>query len=291
VPPHLAHTVSIVTQWLRDEVQGDKGSTPNPQLGNWHSYAIHQYDGGRDAKEPVSHQQKIEDTIAIRIALIGDYDAGVIAHQAIPKALALAADGPSVQPEWLDTESAMTVPLDSYAGFWCVPASPYRSMEGALRVIRFAREQGRPFLGTCGGCQHAVLEFARNVLHISGAGHTEVDPSTPEPVITGLTCSLIEAGEVLHPVPGSRLHEIYGADEIRETYHCSYGLNPEYVPHLVAGGMRIGVTGPAGEARALELPAHPFFFVTLFQPERSALSGKRHPLVKAFVAEASGPTS
>jgi CTP synthase (UTP-ammonia lyase) len=219
--------------------------------------------------------------------LIGDYDPSVIAHQAIPKALALAADGSDVQPEWLATESALTARLDSYAGFWCVPASPYRSMEGALRVIRFAREQGRPFLGTCGGCQHAVLEFARNVLKISGAGHAEVDPSTAEPVITSLACSLIEASEVLHPVPGTRLHQIYGVDEIRETYHCSYGLNPNYLARLVAGGMRIGVTGPAGEARALELPAHPFFFLTLFQPERSALGGHSHPLIKTFVAAAS----
>lgn len=164
-------------------------------------------------------------------------------------------------------------------------------MEGALRVIRFAREQGRPFLGTCGGCQHAVLEFARNVLKISGAGHTEVDPSTSEPVISHLACSLIEASEVLHPVPGTRLHEIYGVDEIRETYHCSYGLNPAYLPRLIAGGMRIGVTGPAGEARALELPAHPFFIVTLFQPERSALAGHSHPLVKTFVAAASATSA
>lgn len=219
--------------------------------------------------------------------MIGDYDPSVIAHQAIPKALALAADGFDVQPEWLDTESALQAELGCYAGFWCVPASPYRSMEGALRVIRFAREQGRPFLGTCGGCQHAVVEFARNVLKISGAGHMEVDPSTSEPVITNLACALIEASEVLHPVPGTRLHEIYGADEIRETYRCSFGLNPEYVPRLVVGGMRIGVTGPAGETRALELPAHPFFFVTLFQPERSALAGHSHPLVKRFVAAAS----
>lgn len=203
----------------------------------------------------------------------------------------MAADGSDVHPQWLDTESALQAELDSYAGFWCVPASPYRSMEGALRVIRFAREQGRPFLGTCGGYQHAVLEFARNVLNISGAGHTEVDPSTSEPVITSLACSLIEAGEILHTVPGTRLHKIYGVDEIRETYRCSYGLNPAYLPRLVAAGMRIGVTGPAGEARALELPGHPFFFATLFQPERSALAGHSHPLVKTFVAAASATSA
>jgi CTP synthase (UTP-ammonia lyase) len=218
-----------------------------------------------------------------RICLIGDYNPAVIAHQAIPKALALAADDANVHPTWLDTESALTADLDVYDGFWCVPASPYRSMEGALRAIQFAREGNRPFLGTCGGCQHAVLEFARNVLNISGAGHTEVDPSTAEPVITNLACALIEADEVLRAVPGSRLREIYGTDEIRETYHCSYGLNPTYLQRLVDGGLRIGVTAPNGEVRGLELTGHPFFFATLFQPERSSLKGNRHPLITAFV--------
>lgn len=222
----------------------------------------------------------------VRICLIGDYDASVTAHQAIPKALTLAAKGADLRAEWLDTESGLNADLESYAGFWCVPASPYRSMEGALRVIRFAREQGRPFLGTCGGCQHAVVEFARNVLGMAGAGHAEADPSTAEPVISKLACALIETGEVLHLVPGTRLHEIYGTDEVRETYHCSYGLNPQYLPRLVAGGFRIGMRGPEGEARALELPAHPFFFATLFQPERSALNGNRHPLIQEFVAAA-----
>jgi len=222
----------------------------------------------------------------MRICLIGDFNPEVLAHQAIPKALALAADGIEVQPEWLDTESALEADLDSYDGFWCVPASPYRSLEGALRVIRFARENDRPFLGTCGGCQHAVLEFARNVLNISTAGHRENDPITSEPVITNLACALVEASEVLRPVPGTRFHEIYGADEICETYHCSYGLNPDYVPRLVQGGLRVGVRGPNGEPRAVELPSHPFFLATLFQPERSAFSGHSHPLIREFVAAA-----
>src|SRR5262250_1182835 len=148
----------------------------------------------------------------MRIALVGDYNPDVTAHQAIPKALTLAADGLDAQPEWLDTESALNAHLEHYAGFWCVPASPYRSMDGALRVIRYARENKRAFLGTCGGCQHAVLEFARNVLNISAAGHTESDPGTSEPVITNLSCALIEADEVLRTIPDTRLHEIYGAD-------------------------------------------------------------------------------
>lgn len=223
----------------------------------------------------------------MRICLIGDYNPEIKAHQAIPKALAIAANGLDVKPEWLTTESAMDADLDGYAGFWCVPASPYRSMDGALRVIRYAREMRRPFLGTCGGCQHAVLEFARNVLKIADAGHKESDPDTPEPVIANLACALIEADEALRTVPGTRLHAIYGTDQIVETYHCSYGLNPDYISRLGEAGLRVGVRSPDGEARAVELAHHPFFFGTLYQPERSALKGNAHPLVSAFVAAAS----
>lgn len=222
----------------------------------------------------------------MRIALVGDYKPEVLAHQAIPKALALASEGGNVQPVWVGTEAALYADLEEYAAFWCVPASPYQSMEGALRAIQYAREHNRPYLGTCGGCQHAVLEFARNVAGIKNAGHKEVDPAAVEPVITQLSCSLIEAEEELHLVPGTRLREIYGADTTRETYHCSYGINPEYLARLVDKGLRVGITGPNGEARALELPVHPFFFLTLFQPERSAFAAKRHPLITAFVAAA-----
>ncbi len=224
----------------------------------------------------------------VRICLVGDYDPAVTAHQAIPQALALAAKYNAVEPVWLETERAQDADLDEYAGFWCVPASPYRSMEGALRVIRFARETGRPFLGTCGGCQHAILEFARNVLHITEAGHAECDPSSAEPVITQLSCSLVEVEETLHLTPGSRLHQIYGADEIRETYHCSFGPNPAYVGRLMNGGLKVGARGPEGEVRAIELPNHRFFLGTLFQPERSAVKGKSHPVIAALVAAASG---
>jgi CTP synthase (UTP-ammonia lyase) len=222
----------------------------------------------------------------MRICLIGDFNPSVVAHQAIPQALELASNG-RAQGEWLDTEAALYADLDSYAAFWCVPASPYRSMDGALRAIRFARENNRPYLGTCGGCQHAILEFARNVLKISAAGHAETDPNTPEPVVTSLACALIDESEGLRPLKGTRFHEIYGTDEIRETYRCSYGLNSAYLQRLVDAGWQVGVLGPNGEPRGLQLLSHPFFFATLYQPERSALSGHSHPLVQALVAAAS----
>ncbi len=93
------------------------------------------------------------------------------------------------------------------------------------------------------------------------------------------------SGEVLI-VPGSRLARVYGADRAEETYHCRYGLSPRYARLLEEGPLRIVARDRAGEVRAVELDGHPFFVATLFQPERSALAGKTHPLIEAFVEAA-----
>jgi CTP synthase (UTP-ammonia lyase) len=88
----------------------------------------------------------------VRIGLIGDYDPTVIAHQAIPKSLQRAQDetGRRLEFVWVATDSIEDADrqLTDYHGLWCVPHSPYRSMEGALAAIHFARVSGRPFIGT-----------------------------------------------------------------------------------------------------------------------------------------------
>jgi CTP synthase (UTP-ammonia lyase) len=173
--------------------------------------------------------------------------------------------------------------LAGYSGFWCVPASPYRSTEGALAAIRFARETGRAFLGTCGGFQHALLEYARNELGLEEAGHPEIDPDTPLPLLAPLACELVEQSAKVRFTPGSLLRRIYGTVEAKEIYHCRYGLNPAHVSLLLDGRMRIAATDAAGEVRAVELRSHPFFLATAYQPERAALRGSSHPVVEAFV--------
>jgi CTP synthase (UTP-ammonia lyase) len=225
-------------------------------------------------------------TTAIRIGLIGDYDAAVLAHQAIPRALALAADAAtaSVEFEWIPTEEIREVSrVSGFDGLWCVPASPYRSMEGALRAIRFAREQGRPFLGTCGGFQHAILEYARHVLGWADAEHAETKPGAARPVITPLTCALVEKTDTIRFRKGSLLASAYGCLEANEGYHCNYGINPAFLSAIVSGPLRVSAEDRAGDVRAVELEGHPFFVATLFQPERAALIGKIPPVVAAFV--------
>lgn len=226
----------------------------------------------------------------MKIGLIGDRDDSVTAHRAIPLALGLAAKslGAPVEVEWLPTEAIESGDrLAGFDGLWCVPASPYRSMDGALRAIRYARERSRPFLGTCGGFQHAVIEYARNVLGWRDAEHGETAPEASLPVIAPLQCSLVEAtGTVLFGV-GSRLRSAYGADRSTEGYRCSYGLNPALAARLTAGPLRVTARDPEGDIRGLELDGHPFYVLTLFQPERAALEGVLPPVVAAFAAAAS----
>ncbi len=229
------------------------------------------------------------------VALIGDHDPAVIAHQAIPLALALAghAAGTEVQAHWIHT-TTIPGPLDDflaiYDGIWSVPASPYASMAGALRAIRHAREARVPFLGTCGGFQHAVLEYARHVLGLDGAGHAESHSNATDLVVTPLRCALVERAGEIHLLADSKAADLCGAREIHEEYHCSYGLNPAYEAELERRGFRVTGRDPEGEARVLELEEHPFYLATLFQPERAALRGECPPLVAGFVAAAAMST-
>jgi CTP synthase (UTP-ammonia lyase) len=215
----------------------------------------------------------------------------VLAHKAIPRALELAGSalGRDVEWEWHPTRSIGAASVDSFKAFhgmWCVPGSPYESEAGAIEAIRFARVSGIPYLGTCGGCQHAILEFARSVLGLRNAEHAESNPSALLPLIAPMACALVEKSAPILLEPGTRVREIYGKEEIEEGYHCSFGLNQE-LEHLLAGSaLRISGRDPGGEARALELEGHPFFLLTQFQPERRALAGSAPPLVSAFLEHA-----
>jgi len=219
----------------------------------------------------------------LNLALIGDYNPEVTAHQAIPVALQQAADslGLTVHLHWLDTDTRPS--LHRFDGFWCVPASPYRDIDGALRAIRFAREQRRPFLGTCAGFQHALLEYARNVLGWADAEHGELAPDAKRAVIAPLSCALVEATDSVRLVPYTRIAEAYGSLDLHEGYRCRYGANPEFLDALLDADLIPSGHDATGDLRAVELLDHPFFVATLFQPERAALKGTIPPLAVALL--------
>lgn len=223
----------------------------------------------------------------VRVALVGDYSETVLAHQAIPLALELAATENHVGVEgvWTHTTSIANPATDfrDFDGLWCVPASPYADMEAALNAIRYAREQGVPFLGTCGGFQHALVEYARNVCGLCEAEHTEIVPNALVPLVIRI-CPLIEQECEIILSEGGLLRKLYGQDRITGGYHCSYGLNRQYVPVLFGNGLHPTAYDSEQEVRAVELAHHPFFVATLFQPERRALAGVTPPIVRGFVA-------
>lgn len=222
---------------------------------------------------------------SLQIGLIGDRNDDVVAHRAIPLALGMAAEacGVDIEPVWVPTDEVGNgAALAEFDGLWCVPASPYRSMEGALTAIQVARERHVPFLGTCGGFQHAVIEYARNVLGWADAEHAETSPEASRQVIVPLLCSLVEVTAAVNLVEGSHLAQAYGVSSIVEGYHCNYGLSSDFRAALADGPLRIDAVDDAGDVRGIELDDHPFFVATLFQHERSALQGRLPPAVRAF---------
>lgn len=224
-------------------------------------------------------------TPVLRIALVGDYNADVIAHQAIPLALddAAAVLEVPVEYRWVATRDVHSADsLADFDGIWLVPASPYQNTEGALIAVRYARENSLPFLGTCGGFQHAILEYARNVMGWEDAAHAETD-TEGRMVIAPLTCSLVEKSDTIELRANTLIARAYGRDSIEEGYHCNYGISADFAEALKSLPLRVTGWDDNGDIRTVELVTHPFFVATLFQHERNALAGRPAPLVQAFL--------
>ncbi|MEU8384544.1 hypothetical protein [Streptosporangium sp. NPDC048865] len=221
-------------------------------------------------------------TIA-RIALVGDKSPSVRSHARIPVLLEALRerDGLALDAYWIPTAEATG--LEGFDGVWMVPGSPYRSEAGAVNAARTAREHRIPFLGTCGGFQHTLLEYARNVLGLRVA-HAENEPGAEDLLLLPLACSLAGHEDAVRLTPGSLAERIVGAERTVERYSCAFGLNDDYVSALEAGGLRFTGHDEAGLVRVLELPGHPFFLATLFQPELAGDGSRPHPIVTGFAS-------
>ncbi|HEY8070227.1 MAG TPA: CTP synthase [Burkholderiales bacterium] len=177
-----------------------------------------------------------------------------------------------------------------------------RGTEGKIRAIRYARENGVPYLGICLGMQLATIEFARNVCGLAGANSTEFDADTPHPVVALITEWLDRTGRIERrnetsdlggtmrlgsqkvPVePGTLAAKIYGA-EVNERHRHRYEVNNVYVPELAAKGYKVTARTPSENLpEMMELPGHLFFFGVQFHPEFTSTPRGGHPLFKAFV--------
>ena len=227
----------------------------------------------------------------LRVGLIGDRRETSPAHSAIPETLRLLAETDRIrsEPVWLPTQGLDPGGIERARvdALWAVPGSPYASLEGALEGIRYARERAVPFLGTCGGFQHVIVEFFRNVLGERDADHGESSPGGAMRVIDLLDRSLVEAVEAVVLVPGSRAAALVGAPRTRERFRCRYGFARAHWNRLDGTSLRVTGADRSGTPRVVELDGHPFFLATLFQPELLARdAGRPHPLVRGLLEAA-----
>lgn len=224
----------------------------------------------------------------MKIAIVGEYDPSFEPHALTDAALGHSARHLDVDLKysWISTADISPNILDDFDGAWIAPGSPYRDMGRTLQVIQYARLGSIPCIGTCGGFQHMVIEFARNQLGISDAEHAEYDPYASRLIVSKLQCSL--AGREMHLTfaPDSLVARIYGRTSATERYYCNFGVNPSFARQISDGGFRIVGSDSEGEARVMELSGHPYFIGTLFVPQFRSTVESPHPLVTAFLRTA-----
>lgn len=220
------------------------------------------------------------------IALLGDRDTAHVTHRAIDAVADQVRS--SQQLRWIPTDSRDAAALDEFGGVWLVPGTPYRDEVFVYDVLRHRRAAGLPTLGTCGGFQYMLVEFARDAAGLTDAAHGEAEPATPTPVVGPLACSLLGEVRRVEAVPGTRLAEVCGVEPFDGFHWCSYGLAKRYASRLEAAGLVFNAHAPDAGVEGFELPGHPFYMGTLFQPQMDALRGEPvHPLIRAFIGAAS----
>ena len=242
-------------------------------------------------------------TNSISIGIIGDFNPEKPSHIATDAALKHAADFLSlnVKTEWLGTgnlrRKSVKDTVGQYQGLFAAPGTPYFFADGAIKGIRLAREMNIPFLGTCGGYQYTLLEFARNVAGMTNAVHTELTPQTDMPLLIKIACAVDKTKGREGPrmlgtfdinlVPGTEAFKLYGKTKISESYSCNYELNPDYQGRLVESGLTISGMDDDGKARIIEVHNKRFFMGTGFLPQLNSTPENPHPLILAFLKSAS----
>jgi CTP synthase (UTP-ammonia lyase) len=221
------------------------------------------------------------------IAVVGDRDPAHLTHRELDAALALMPAG--VEARWVATDGPDATRLDRFDALWIAPGTPYRDDRPVFAAIEHARRDGIPILGTCGGFQHMVVEFARNVAGIADAAHAETAPAAAVHAVTPLACSLEGEVRQVTTVPGTRVAELCGPGPFAGFHWCNYGVEPAILDRLVDAGLVVSATAPDAGVEAVELPDHNFYVATLFQPQAgSSETGTLHPLIGALVEAAAG---
>jgi CTP synthase len=171
-----------------------------------------------------------------------------------------------------------------------------RGVEGMVEAVRWARENGLPFFGICLGMQTAIIEFARNVCQLPDTNSSEFAPECDHPVVSLMNSQrdVENLGGTMrlgaYPCrlrPGSRVAQIYGADQVSERHRHRYEVNNGYRDMLAEYGLRCTGLSPDGSlVEMVELPEHPWYIGCQFHPELRSRPTRPHPLFASFVKAA-----
>ena len=238
----------------------------------------------------------------VAIALVGKYVSLHDAYLSVVEALTHGGieNDVKVSIRWVDSETVTdqnaAAILAGADGILVPGGFGDRGIEGKISAIRYARENGVPFLGICLGMQMAVVEFARHVCGLEGAHSSELDPKTPYPVIdlmadqVGVTAKGGTMRLGSYPcllAEGTRSHAIYGTDRIDERHRRRYEFNNAYREALTAAGLSLSGLSPDGHlVEMVELSDHPWFVACQFHPELKSRPNKAHPLFREFISAA-----
>ena len=238
----------------------------------------------------------------VTIALVGKYVGLHDAYLSVVEALThggiendVKVDIQWVNSETVTDENAAEILKDAQ-GILVPGGFGDRGVEGMISAIRYARENGVPFLGICLGMQMAVVEFARHVCGLADAHSSELAPATAHPVIAlmpdqvGVTAKggTMRLGSYpCHLKEGSLAASVYGKLEIHERHRHRYEFNNDYRQALTAAGLSLSGLSPDGSlVEMVELANHPWFVAGQFHPELKSRPNKAHPLFRGFVGAA-----
>jgi CTP synthase len=266
----------------------------DPDLARWHNI--------------VERIRKPEGEVTI--AVVGKYTHLLDSYKSLAEALTHGgiANHVRVQMNWIDSEifeqDDTIRRLEGVHGILIPGGFGERGTEGKIEAARFARERKVPYFGICFGMQMAVIEVARHVAGLDGAGSTELGPAA-HPVVGLLTEWM--RGNVLERrgiggnlggtmrlgayecllAKGSKVHQAYGRDRISERHRHRYEVNITYKPQLERAGLDFSGMSPDGELpEIVEIPGHPWFVGVQFHPELKSKPLDPHPLFTSFIRAA-----
>jgi CTP synthase len=237
---------------------------------------------------------------SVSVVLVGKYATLADSYVSVNHALMHAAASRKVrvqislfESEEIEKDAGILERLNMFDGIVLPQGFGSRGTEGKILAADYARREKIPFLGLCFGFQLAVVAFARYVAGLEKANTTEIDPSTPHPVIdllpeqktvSELGGTMRLGGHDIYIKHGSLAHSIYGTEKIRERHRHRYEVNPSYIEVLEKKGLRFSAFSDNGRrAEILELNDHPFYFATQFHPEYISRPESPEPSFVAFI--------